>query len=371
MPDRGWRNFGAQEAQLRPRPETSLICYETAMPKLLTAALLGLVCAGLLVAAPQNLDIYWIDADGGAATLIVSPSGESMLVDSGNRRPDDRDAKRIYAATQQAGLKKIDFLLTTHFHSDHIGAMPALAKLIPIGLYMDHGESVEIARPDVAAAYKAYVEQSAGKRRILKPGDHIPLKGVDVEVIISAGQPITKALKGGGAPNPACADYKPQGADADPDNDQSVGFVLQFGAFRFIDMGDLTWNYEPKLVCPANLIGTVDIYQTTHHGLERSNSPQFVWAIRPKVAVMNNGSRKGGPASVFDILRHSPGLEDIWQTHLALGTPKEVNTDEKMIANLEASPDDGNWLKASVDSHGKYTLTNPRNGFSKTYEAKR
>src|ERR1700677_4059969 len=136
------------------------------MSKLLTAALLGLACAACLPAAPQNLEIYWIDAEGGAATLIVSPSGESLLVDTANRTPDDRDAKRIFAATQQAGLKKIDFLLTTHFHNDHIGAMPALAKLIPIGLYMDHGESVEMARPQVAAAYQAYVEQSAGKRRI-------------------------------------------------------------------------------------------------------------------------------------------------------------------------------------------------------------
>src|SRR5271170_5087457 len=132
------------------------------MPKTIAAVLLGLVCAVGLFAASQDLQIYWIDAEGGAATLIVSPSGESMLVDTANRTPDDRDAKRIFAAAQQAGLKKIDILLTTHFHADHIGAMPALAKLIPIGMYMDHGESVEMARPAVAAAYQAYVEQSAG-----------------------------------------------------------------------------------------------------------------------------------------------------------------------------------------------------------------
>jgi beta-lactamase superfamily II metal-dependent hydrolase len=341
------------------------------MPKILRAVLLGLVCAACLLAASRNLEIYWIDAEGGAATLIVSPSGESLLVDTANRTPDDRDAKRIFAATQQAGLHKIDMLLTTHFHSDHIGAMPALVKLIPIGMYMDHGESVEIARPQVAAAYKAYVEQSAGKRRILKAGDRIPLKGVDVEVIMSAGQAITKALKGAGAPNASCADFKPHGAEPDPDNDQSVGFVLKFGKFRFIDMGDLTWNYEQKLVCPANLIGTVDLFQTSHHGLDRSNSPQFVWALQPKVAIMNDGPRKGGPPSVFDILRHSPGLEDIWQVHLALGTPKEVNTGEDMIANLGTSAEcKGISLKVSVEPNGRYTVTNQRNGFSKTYQAK-
>ena len=342
------------------------------MRKTMIAVLLGLVCAGSLLAAAGDLRIYWIDAEGGAATLIVSPSGESILVDTANRTPDDRDAKRIFAAAQQAGLHKIDILLTTHFHSDHIGGMAALAKLIPIGIYMDHGESVEIARPQVAAAYQAYVEQSAGKRRILKAGDTIPLKGVDVEVIMSAGQGISKALKGAGAPNAACADFKPHGEEPDPDNDQSVGFVLQFGTFRFIDMGDLTWNYEQKLVCPANLIGTVDLYQTTHHGLDRSNSPQFVWAIQPKVVVMNDGPRKGGPPSVFDILRHSPGLEDIWQGHLALGTPKEINTGENMIANLGTSAEcQGNLLEVSVDSSGRYTVTNQRNGFHKTYEAKR
>jgi competence protein ComEC len=343
------------------------------MPKTIAAVLLGLVCAVGLFAASQDLQIYWIDAEGGAATLIVSPSGESMLVDTGNRTPDDRDAKRIFAATQQAGLKKIDILLTTHFHNDHIGGMPALAKLIPIGMYMDHGETVEIARPPVAAVYKAYEELSAGKRRILKAGDRIPLKGVNIEVIESAAQAITKPLKapGAGAPNAACADFKPHPQDVDPDNDQSVGFLLSFGKFRFIDLGDLTWNYEQKLVCPNNLIGTVDLYQTTHHGLDRSNSPQFVWAIQPKVVIMNNGPRKGGPADVFDTLRHSPGLEDIWQVHLALGTPKEINTDEKMIANLESTAEcKGNLLKVSVDSKGKYTVTNPRTGFSKTYDAK-
>jgi beta-lactamase superfamily II metal-dependent hydrolase len=334
------------------------------------AVILGLLGASASWGA-QTLDIYWIDAEGGASTLIVTPSGESMLVDTANKTPDDRDAKRIFAATQQAGLKKIDILLTTHFHGDHIGAMPVLAGMIPIGMYMDHGPSVELARPNVATAYKAYEEQSAGKRRILKPGDRIPLKGVEVDVVMSAGQAITKPLKGAGAANPGCANFQAHPADTDPDNDQSAGFVLQYGKFRFIDLGDLTWNYEQKLVCPSNLIGKIDLYQTTHHGLDRSNSPQFVWAIQPTVAVMNNGPRKGGPVSVFETLRKSPGLQDIWQGHLALAIPKEVNTGEQMIANME--PTDqcrGNLLKASVDSKGQFTITNLRNGFSKTYQSR-
>ncbi len=336
------------------------------------AACVALFCAGTgLAADSKDLKIYWIDAEGGAATLIVSPSGESMLVDTANRTPDDRDAKRIFETAQKAGLKKIDILLTTHFHSDHIGAMPALAKLIPIEKYMDHGPSVELARPQVAAAYKAYEELSSSHRTIVRAGDKIALKGVNIEVIMSAGEAITKPLKGAGQPNPECANFQAHGAEPDPDNDQSVGIVLTFGKFRFIDMGDLTWNYEQKLVCPNNLIGKIDLYQTTHHGLERSNSPQFVWAIQPKVMIMNNGPRKGGPASVFEILRKSPGLEDIWQGHLALGTPKEVNTGEDMIANLGTSADcKGNLLSVSVDPNGSYTVTNERNGFHKTYEAR-
>jgi beta-lactamase superfamily II metal-dependent hydrolase len=336
-----------------------------------------LLITALLVAcaashgAQKNLEIYWIDAEGGAATLIVTPSGESLLVDTANRTPDDRDAKRIFAATQAAGLKKIDYLLTTHYHGDHMGAMAALVKLIPIGMYMDHGPSVELNRPNIAAAYKAYEEQVAGKRRILKPGDRIPLKGVDVEVLISAGAAITKPLKGAGAKNPACADFKEHTGEPDPDNDQSVGILLRYGKFDFIDMGNLTWNYEQKLVCPTNLIGKVDLYQTTHHGLDRSNSPQFVFAIQPTVAVMNNGPRKGGPASVFETLHKSPGLQDIWQGHLALSTAKDVQTGDQMIANTEPTAEcKGNMLKASVDSKGRYTITNLRNGFNKTYQSK-
>lgn len=333
--------------------------------------LCGLLLATSLFGTSRNLEIYWIDAEGGAATLIVAPGGESLLVDTGYRTPDNRDAKRIFAAARQAGLKQIDILLITHFHRDHVGGMAALAKMIPIKMYMDHGESVEMDRPEAAGDYNAYVERSAGKRKILKPGDHIPLKGVDITVLISAGEPITKAVNGGGAPNALCADFKAHPPDVDPDNNMSVGFLLQFGKFSFLDMGDLTWNYEQRLVCPANLIGTVDVYQTTHHGMDRSNSPQFVWAIQPKVAVMNNGPNKGGPASVFEILRKSPGLEDIWQSHLALGTPREINTGESMIANLEPTGEcKGNLLKLSVAPDGKFAMTNARNGFSKIYRSK-
>jgi competence protein ComEC len=328
---------------------------------------------GLVAAAPaaRTLDIYWIDAEGGASTLIVSPKGEAMLVDTANRRPDDRDAKRILQVARQAGLQKIDVVVTTHYHGDHLGALEALSKLIPIGQFVDHGDSVEVDRPKGAATYQAYQELTRGKRRSVKPGDTLPLAGVKVVVVAAGGKVIDHPLPGGG-PNPAlCKDVVQKAPDVDPENNQSVGFVLSYGKFDFLDLGDLPWPYEIPLFCPVDRIGTVDLYQTTHHGLDRSGSPQVVWAIKPRVAVMNNGPRKGGPPSTFEILRKSPGLEDIWQGHLALGTPRELNTREEMIANLEPTEAcTGNWLKVSVSADGKYTMTNGRNGFHKTYDSR-
>jgi competence protein ComEC len=321
--------------------------------------------------AKRTLDIYWIDAEGGASTLIVSPGGQAMLVDSANRKPDDRDAKRIHAVAQLAGLQKIDILLTTHYHGDHMGAAEALSKLIPIDLYLDHGESVELDRPKAAEAYKAYLALTEGKRKSLRPGDRIPLPGVDAVVVAAGGKVIARPLKGGGSNAELCKTAEKRAPDVDPENNQSLGFVLRYGKFDFLDLGDLPWDFELPLVCPTNRLGKVDVYQTTHHGLDRSGSPQVVWATRPRVAIMNNGPKKGGPPSTFEVLRKSPGLEDIWQGHLALATPKETNSAESMIANLEPSETcKGNWIKVSVAADGKYTVTNGRNGFSKVYTSR-
>ena len=324
-----------------------------------------------LLGVVANLDIYWIDAEGGASTLVVSPAGGAMLVDSANRRPDDRDARRIHAVAKAAGLSKIDILLTTHYHGDHMGAAQALSKLIPIELYVDHGESVEIDRPKAAEAYQAYVALTGGKRKSLKPGDRIPLPGVEAVVVAGGGKVIARPLKGGGSNQALCKTAEKKPADVDPENNQSLGFVLRYGKFDFLDLGDLPWDYEIPLVCPINRLGKVDVYQTTHHGLDRSGAPQVVWAVQPRVAIMNNGPKKGGPPATFEVLRKSPGLEDIWQGHLALNTPMETNTNETMIANLEPTDTcQGHFIKLSVAPDGKYTVTNGRNGFSKTYASR-
>jgi competence protein ComEC len=337
----------------------------------LVAVLTVVTVAATPAAGGRTLDIYWIDAEGGAATLIVSPTGASLLIDTANRKPDDRDAKRILAVAKQAGLQKIDTVLTTHYHGDHMGALETLSRMIPIGLYVDHGVSVEVDRPKAAEVYKAYEALTKGKRRSVKPGDTLPLAGAKVVVVAAGGKVIDHALPGGGSNAQLCKDIVQKPPDVDPENNQSVGVVLSYGKFRFLDLGDLPWPYEIPLVCPTNRIGPIDLYQTTHHGLYRSGSPQVVWAIKPRVAVMNNGPHKGGPASTFEILRKSPGLEDIWQGHLALDTLRDINSKDELIANLEPSETcTGNWLKVSVARDGKYTVTNGRNGFSKTYAAR-
>ncbi len=316
------------------------------------------------LSAQKTLDLYWIDVEGGAATLIVTPAGQSLLADTGN--PGDRDAQRINdVATKQAHLKKIDYVLITHFHSDHVGGAPALAKLIPIGEYIDHGDSVETENPADRQRWEAYQGIATGHRKSLGVGDKLPLKGVAAEIVSSNGNVLLK----GGSANSYCASASKK--DPDPtENARSLGFKLSYGKFTFLDLGDLTWNKELELSCPQNHLGQVTLFQATHHGFYNDNSgaPAHVWALHPQVVIVNNGPRKGLGANAWDTIAKIPGLEDTWQVHLSLATDAAHNTSEQKIANDEATADcKGNFLKASVSSDGKFTITNSRNGFSKTY----
>jgi len=326
--------------------------------------------AGLLTAQTRGLDIYWIDVEGGAATLIVSPTGQSLLVDAGNPGADDRDPKRVLAVAQMAGLKKIDMLLTTHFHGDHVGGTPALAKMIPIEHYYDHGDSIETT-PNAVKLFDAYQSVAEGKRTTVKPGDRIPLAGVNVEVLSANGVVLDKPLKGGG-PNPFCADAKQHDPDK-TENQRSAGFLLTYGKFKFFDVGDLTWDKEMELACPINKVGTVTLLQATHHGFvnDFSGAPALYWALKPQVVVVNDGPRKGLQVSAWDTISKIEGLQGVWQSHLALATDKAHNTDEKRIANMEATDEcKGNWIKASIAKDGKFTVTNGRNGYSENYVTK-
>ncbi|MBZ5576344.1 MAG: MBL fold metallo-hydrolase [Acidobacteriia bacterium] len=326
--------------------------------------------AGLLAAQSRTLDIYWIDVEGGGATLIVSPSGQSLLVDAGNPGPDDRDAKRVFAVAQMAGLTKIDMVLTTHFHGDHVGGTPALSKMIPIGRYFDHGDSIETT-PAAVQLFHAYQAVAEGKRTTVKPGDRIPLSGVSVEVVSANGAVLSKPIHGGG-PNPFCADAKAHDPDK-TENQRSAGFLLTYGKVKFLDIGDLTWDKEMELACPVNQLGTITLLQATHHGFvnDFSGAPALYWSLKPQVVVVNDGPRKGLQVSAWETIQKIQGLEGVWQSHLALATDRAHNTDERQIANLEATAEcKGNWLKASVAKDGKFTLTNGRNGYSQTYTAR-
>jgi competence protein ComEC len=336
-----------------------------ALPTLAIVLLLGAVPAQAQAPSGKSLQIYAVDVEGGQATLVVSPSGESMLIDTGWAGFDGRDAGRIEAAMKQAGVSRIDYLLITHYHADHVGGVPALAARVPIGTFVDHGPTVE--KPS-DPGYVAYLEaRKRGKHLQARPGDRIPLAGLDVTVVSSAGETIKSPLPGAGTPNPLCSAHTPQPDDSS-ENARSTGVLIRYGAFRMLDLGDLTWNREHDLACPSNLIGDVDLYVVTHHGSQQSGPPALVHAVKPRVALMNNGATKGASPAAWRIVRDSPGLLDFWQLHTATAGGRESNTSEPFIANLDDTT--SHSIKVDAKQDGSFTMTNSRTGTAKTYEAR-
>ena len=368
-------------------------------PRLLLLGLLVGLSAPLVAAHAQTgkpLNIYVVDVEGGNATLFAAPSGQSVLIDTGNGGPAAaRDAGRILAAAKDAGLTQIDHLITTHYHGDHFGAMSEIAGRIPIAEFIDHGANVQ-ANPATDAflndVYPALYAKS--KHTVVKPGDRVALRGVDVRIVASAGEPIRDAVAGAGQPNPLCAAYQPKEADPS-ENAQSVGSHFTFGRFHAVHLGDLTWNKEFALACPRNLLGSVDVFVVTHHGQPISNAPVLVHALAPRVAIMNNGTRKGGQPDAMKVLFSSPGLEDLWQMHFSQLSGQEYTVPGAFIANVVddqpaslpiepiAAPAPGAaappppahngpafWIKVSGRDDGSFTVTNARNGFSKNYAAR-
>lgn len=302
---------------------------------MVTVLCLALGVAGLIGQTRQKtLDIYYIDTEGGQSTLFVAPSGETLLVDTGNG--GDRDLGRIVETLKGAGVTQIDHMWTTHYHGDHVGSLLALAKMFPMRHFYDHGKPNAGDRIISAAFLTAYEELSKDKRTIVKPGDKVRMTGLDVTTVASANQFIRTNLPGGGKPNAACVGVKPKDESTyiDPDNGDSAGFIMTYGKFRTADLGDLTWNGELDLMCPTNRIGTVDLYLVSHHGLDRSGSPALVNALAPRVAVMNNGTRKGGAPDTFKGLFASPGLEDVWQLHWSYNAGLD-NLPATFIANVD------------------------------------
>jgi beta-lactamase superfamily II metal-dependent hydrolase len=333
------------------------------MKPLLGLALL-LATASLLPAA-KNLEVYFIDVEGGQATLIVPPGGDSMLIDTGWAGFNHRDADRIAAAAKAAGVKRIDYLVITHFHADHVGGVPQLAEKLPIKNFVDHGEQTETGKPAeiLFNAYKTFRDK--GNHIVVKPGDTIPVKNLDVKVVSANGELIAQPLPGAGQPDPDCANFQ-RHADATDENPRSVGMVMTFGSFRMVDLGDLTWNKEYDLVCPANKLGKVDVYIVSHHGMNMSGSPQLLHALSPKVAIMDNGARKGGSPEIWQTIHDTPGLQDLWQLHYAIAGGKEHNSSDTVIANIDEKCE-GDYLKLTADRDGHFTVENQRNKFHKSY----
>lgn len=337
-----------------------------------------LLLAGAAAAQPGTFDVYWVDVEGGAATLAVTPDGESMLIDTGFPGPDDRDAKRIQGALAEAGVERIDHLVITHYHTDHVGGLEALAAEVPIGHCYDHGTNTE---PENQRWVDAYLRVCGDKRTEVGAGDRISFGGVTVDVVASNNEIIRDPINGGVA-NPLCATAE-QKAQASPENQRSVGVLFSYGRFTLLDLGDFNWAKEVELSCPVNLVGEVTVYQTSRHAaFDGAGSPTHLYAIKPQVVVVNNGPRKGlgGTSPGFDevMTRHyqriaaSPEIEDVWQGHRSLFAPNpEDNTAEELIANFEESAEcEGHWLRASVAADGTFAMLNSRNGHSRSYRAR-
>jgi competence protein ComEC len=358
------------------------------------ALLLGITLAALAAAASKTLDIYVIDVEGGNATLFVAPSGESLLMDTGNGgAAAARDAGRIMAAMKDAGVQQLDHLITTHWHGDHFGGMSELASKVSIKEFIDHGGTVETAQAAVDFVKTTYPQlYSKAKHTVVKPGDKISMTGLDWRIVASAGEHIVAPVPGAGKPNPYCANFKPQDVDK-TENAQSVGSHVTFGKFRVLHLGDLTWNKEFDLMCPQNRLGTVDLWIISHHGQAISNSDVLAHAIQARAAIMNNGTRKGGQPEAMKIIHSAPGLQDLWQLHFSQLSGQEYTVPGMFIANTvdEAqtaiaiapiqAPQPGPgaapapvhngtayWIKVSAQQDGTFTVTNTRNSFSKTYK---
>lgn len=328
-----------------------------------------LVLPLMLSAKPKDLEIYFVDVEGGQATLMVTPAGQSVLIDAGWPDNNFRDAQRIAAAAKKAKIKKIDYFILTHYHDDHMGGVPQLVAKIPVGTFIDHGPTREQGNKRELRMVAEYDKAVAGAQHlVVKAGDHLPVKGIEGVVVSSDGQVIHDPLPGGGEQNSFCASTPDKEVDTS-ENAHSLGTFWTFGQFRMVDLGDLTWNKEKELMCPVNKLGKVDLFVVSHHGVDLSNSPALVKGLAPRVAVMDNGAKKGGAVATVDTIRASNGLEALWQLHFSEEGGKEHNAPDPYIANIDEA-DTGFDLKLTAHEDGSFEIYNPRNKFSRSYRAK-
>ena len=328
----------------------------------LSALFVIALAAGTLKGA-GTLDIYFIDVEGGQSTLVITPAGETVLIDAGYGARNGRDPDRIMATIHAAGADHIDYFLATHFHPDHVGGVPELAARIPINTFIDYGSPMGTDRM-ATGSFRTYEEsRRRGQHLMPQPGDRLPFKGVEAEVVSAAGVLVSKPLRGGGQANGACATLQEQEEDG-TENFRSIGVRFTFGAFKFVDLGDLSGNTLGMLVCPVNLVGEASVYLVSHHGNYDTDVPAVLAALKPQVAIMNNGLTKGGAPTAFVNLHRQPGLE-LWQLHASRNDGAQ-NAEDFFIANV----DDGAtayWIKLRANDDGRFTMFNSRTGFVKQY----
>jgi competence protein ComEC len=367
FPRRGWDLRKALSAVVLPAA-----CASLAVIALTPVAIAAPAATGMSSPeAGKALRVYFVDVEGGQATLFVTPAGESLLIDTGWDGNNGRDADRIVAAAKSAGLTKIDYVLITHFHEDHVGGAPQLAARIPIGTFIDHGGNRETGDAPTVQGWQAYQAMLAtGKytRISAKPGDVVPIEGMHVDVISSDGDLIAKPLAGAGQENAACKESEMRPADK-TENLRSLGVLITFGKLRILDLGDLTWDKEMELMCPVNKLGHVDVYIVSHHGWQQSSSPALVWGIAPRVAIMDNGAKKGGTPSTWDIIEKSPKLEDMWELHYSEEGGAAHNVPAEFIANPQGT-DAGNYLELIGRADGGFEVFDSRTQEAKKYPAR-
>ena len=311
----------------------------------------------------RDLEIFFIDVEGGQSTLIVTPAGESLLIDAGYGGREGRDPNRIMAAVREAGLERIDYLIATHFHNDHVGGVPELAAKIPIIRFIDYGSPLGTDRM-ATNGFRAY-EPIRDQHEHFEPhpGDRLPLKGLDVDIVSSSGVLLSSPLPGAGQPTAGCDSLENHVEDG-TENFRSIGTRLQMGEFRFVDLGDLSGNTLGKLVCPVNLVGKASVYLVAHHGNYDSNVPALVQALGPQAAIMNNSAFKGGDPNAFATLQNQPGM-DLWQLHASRNEHAQNSADD-YLANVDEGAT-SYWIKLTAKSDGSFELTNGRTGFVKRY----
>jgi len=320
--------------------------------------------------ADSVLRIFFVDVEGGQATLFVTPTGQSLLIDTGWPGNEGRDADRIVAAAKQVMLSKIDYVLITHFHNDHVGGLPQLAARIPVGTVIDHGdnrENTDAPTVQVWQAYQALLADKKFKRLTVKPGDSLPIRGIQATVLSSDGAVIGRPLPAMGQENAACNNSEQYPPDQ-TENIRSLGILVTFGKLRILDLGDLTRDKEMELVCPNNKLGAVDVYIVSHHGWYQSGSPAFLNAIAPRVAIMDNGAKKGGTPSAWDIIQKSPRLENLWQLHFSDEGGTAHNVSAEFIANPQGT-DAANYLELKARPDGSFEVFNSRTKNTKQYPA--